>query len=375
MTENKTERLRLIGDPGAAIYGLPIAEWQARNWGRAGVDKASGRIFARAEWVLSTGLARAIVTTPGAALVEAGPKGARLAAVHAPASADPAAIEAEMAKETADTAALKALGLKVGDAVALAGVYNKELRKRDKPFAIDIAADGIETAERALFKSSYKGVTDLVTKFAWPWPAFHVTRWCAAKGISPNTVTTVSLVFCLLAMWFFWRGDWALGFLTGWFMTFLDTVDGKLARTTLTSSQWGNIYDHGIDLIHPPFWYIAWYVGLGSGGAAVPDWALQSLYVILGLYVGGRIIEGIFMRVHGFHIHSWRRFDSVLRVVTARRNPNMLIFMLFTMVGAPAEGLLAVAVWTVLCNAIHLVRLVQAGVTPSKPPLESWMAS
>ena len=44
-------------------------------------------------------------------------------------------------------------------------------------------------------------------------------------------------------------------------MTFLDTVDGKLARTTLTSSKWGDIFDHGIDLVHPPFWYVAWGAG------------------------------------------------------------------------------------------------------------------
>ena len=66
------------------------------------------------------------------------------------------------------------------------------------------------------------------------------------------------------ALYYFWLGEWALGFLTGWLMTFLDTVDGKLARTTMTYSWWGNIYDHGIDLIHPPFWYWAWFVGLGG---------------------------------------------------------------------------------------------------------------
>ena len=41
-------------------------------------------------------------------------------------------------------------------------------------------------------------------------------------------------------------------------MTFLDTVDGKLARVTLTSSPFGNVLDHSLDLIHPPFWYWAW---------------------------------------------------------------------------------------------------------------------
>src|SRR3546814_2416912 len=47
-------------------------------------------------------------------------------------------------------------------------------------------------------------------------------------------------------------GFWT-GLAAAWIMTFLDTVDGKLARVTLASSRWGNAYDHGIDLIHPPF--------------------------------------------------------------------------------------------------------------------------
>ncbi len=45
-------------------------------------------------------------------------------------------------------------------------------------------------------------------------------------------------------------------------MTFLDTVDGKLAHVTLTSSRFGHIFDHSLDLLHPPFCYLAWGLGL-----------------------------------------------------------------------------------------------------------------
>ena len=52
-------------------------------------------------------------------------------------------------------------------------------------------------------------------------------------------------------------------------MTFLDTVDGKLARVTITSTKLGNVFDHGIDLIHPPFWYLAWGMGLALDPPAI----------------------------------------------------------------------------------------------------------
>ncbi len=63
----------------------------------------------------------------------------------------------------------------------------------------------------------------------------------------------------------------------GWLMTFLDTVDGKLARVTVTSSRLGDVLDHGLDIIHPPLWYIAWGVGLTTAiNAAIHIWRYCS---------------------------------------------------------------------------------------------------
>ena len=58
------------------------------------------------------------------------------------------------------------------------------------------------------------------------------------------------------------RGAFLSGLVCAWAMTFLDTVDGKLARVTLTSSRIGDVMDHGLDLVHPPFWWWAWGIGL-----------------------------------------------------------------------------------------------------------------
>ena len=115
-----------------------------------------------------------------------------------------------------------------------------------------------------------------MTKWLWPWPAFWVTRWCAARGISANMVTAASLVLAILAMGLFARGYFGAGLVAAWLMTFLDTVDGKLARVTLTSSRIGNVFDHGIDLLHPPFWYVAWDMGLAL------DIALDSRWIPRG---------------------------------------------------------------------------------------------
>src|SRR3546814_6269128 len=97
-------------------------------------------------------------------------------------------------------------------------------------------------------------------------------------------------------------------------MTFLDTVDGKLARVTLTATRFGHRFDHGKDVVHPPFWYAAWGFGLAPAAMALPPaWLEAGLWAMLAGYVLGRLCEGYFIRRFGFSIFVWRRFDSLSR--------------------------------------------------------------
>jgi phosphatidylglycerophosphate synthase len=155
-------------------------------------------------------------------------------------------------------------------------------------------------------------------------------------------------------------------------MTFLDTVDGKLARITLQSSKWGNIFDHGIDLVHPPFWYWAWGVGLQQ--AVSPDSLTLMLVVIIAGYVLQRVIEGLAIWRLGLEIHVWRKVDTWFRLFTARRNPNLVLLTLFALVGRPDLGLAAVAVWTALCLLLHVLQIAQALFAARRGKLTSWMA-
>ena len=130
----------------------------------------------------------------------------------------------------------------------------QNLKKRDPPYVLPISNQNRQTLESELFARSYKGVTDLVTKWLWPVPAFWVVRFCVRFGLWPNHVTLLSLLFAVLTGIAFWYGHYGIGLLMGWLMTFLDTVDGKLARVTVTSSRIGDVLDHGLDIIHPPLW-------------------------------------------------------------------------------------------------------------------------
>ena len=188
----------------------------------------------------------------------------RPVAVHLPAAR--AAEGARLIGAAELPAELPPDGVRIVHPIGLGSSYNHALRKRAVPYALLLGDMPLRLIEWRMFKGAYKGVTDFVTKWLWPWPAVWVTRWCAAARISPNMVTAASFVLVLLALWLFALGYFELGLIAAWLMTFLDTVDGKLARVTLTSSKWGNVFDHGIDLIHPPFWYFGWYFGIAAAG-------------------------------------------------------------------------------------------------------------
>jgi phosphatidylglycerophosphate synthase/GTP:adenosylcobinamide-phosphate guanylyltransferase len=254
-------------------------------------------------------------------------------------------------------------------------MVDKQLRKRTHPFALALDARTIRTAERTSYYAAYKGVTDVLTKYLWPEWALALTRIAARFGISPNMVTSLGAILCVAATLLFWKGLYWSGMAAGLGFMVLDTVDGKLARCTITSSKWGNIFDHGLDLVHPPFWWFAWAVGLEAYGRPLSSAAFGwTMSLIIGGYLVQRLIEGIFMRVFDMHIHIWRKIDSDFRLFTARRNPNMVILFAGTAVGRPDLGLVAVAGWTVFSCLFHFVRLVQSAVMRARGrDVSSWL--
>jgi phosphatidylglycerophosphate synthase len=250
-------------------------------------------------------------------------------------------------------------GVKTETLETLSISFQKRLLKFEPPFVLPVTAENKPNLERRLFDASYKGVTDLVTKWVWPHPARWAVGQCVRLGLRPNHVTIIGLLLVIIAGFFFVRGWYGWGLLAGWLMTFLDTVDGKLARVTVTSSRFGHYFDHIIDLVHPPIWYILWGVGLGVARLEVIGISLAAVYwLITAGYVVGRLVEGVFLAWLGkFGLFCWRPVDSYFRLITARRNPCMIFLTAAALLGRPDAGLAAVTVWTVLTTAFLCMRL------------------
>ena len=253
--------------------------------------------------------------------------------------------------------------------------FEGDLRLATPPLLERITPSRAAALEDRLYGASYKGITDFVTKWWWPVPAKAAVRVCANQRISPNAVTLAGLILMLAACWLFSEGWLWAGLAPAWLMTFLDTVDGKLARVTVQSSQAGHWLDHGMDILHPPFWYWLWGLSLTP---FEPIWGLgfdALLTLTVGGYLAGRLIEAAFHALGSVSLFAWRPFDAYFRLITARRNPCLVILTLCLLVGAPVAGFALVALWTVLSSLVMLARLgiavcsrIQSGA------LQSWLA-
>jgi phosphatidylglycerophosphate synthase len=357
-----------VGRNDARVWGLTAAERLRRiaggRWRVTDAPAEVATLLVSLDYAFDPAWLRFVAGRPGTVVTLAGKP--VLAHVVGDASAALAAMEAG-----APPSGLTAIAVEDG-----VDLHNAELRKREQPFLLPLTPATVGAIERASYKGAYKGVTDLLTKYLWPELAFHLTRFAAKAGLTPNMVTAIGAAFCVAAFFAFWHAHYWLGIALGFVFMVLDTVDGKLARCTITSSKIGNILDHGLDLVHPPFWWWAWMAGLdGYGTPLAPGQFELLLGIIVGGYVVGRVIEGIFMRAWGMHIHVWRPVDSWFRLITARRNPNMVILIAAMLFGRPDLGIIGVAIWTVFSILFHLARLLQAGfVSAAGRPIVSWLS-
>lgn len=350
------------------LKNMNITSWLEHP---AEADPGDSILLLRADYLYDARLLQNLVQKPGTVLQVATQDGNKAVAAYVSVTQAEPVLDLLNGTRVDDE---KLASLAFETPQTLASNYFKKLRKIDPPYLLPITEENKAALEKRLFDGSYKGVTDLVTKWLWPRPAEVVTRFCANRGITPNQVTSISLLLVIVAGLLFLEGFFAFGLLAAWTMTFLDTVDGKLARVTVNSSPFGHIYDHAIDLISPPFWYLAWGLGLKSWQPGIPLSLEAAIWLIFIGYIAGRLVEGIFKKfLEPSGIFCWRPVDSYFRLITGRRNPNLILLTLSLLASRPDLGLLAVAFWTVASSIFLVIRLLMGFYTHlTSGPLRSW---
>ncbi|WP_055529895.1 DUF5941 domain-containing protein [Streptomyces graminilatus] len=240
--------LRLgLTDPRFAASALPGAVTAKRGVGRAALTRV---------------LAREISANGGT------PKGP----VTAPAAVDslPDRIALAMDADGVDVHR-PALGTLIATVPADPGARDEALR------AVAAVDD-----EAVRLKSAVKSRDGFFTTFFVSTYSRYLARWCARRGLTPNQVTTASLLTALVA-----AGCAATGTRAGYAVAgalllvsfVLDCTDGQLARYSLQYSTLGAWLDATFDRVKE----YAYYAGLALGAARGGDdvWALALGAMIL----------------------------------------------------------------------------------------------
>ena len=354
----------VLSGPGATPAGWPGAEIDADAAPlgtrlRKALAHGGGLVAIDAANVIDPRLIAFLLKSARPALASRGEGGQRAVALRL----DPEQAEAIPA-DAADLAA-------VADALVAAGriapvdeaafpAYVDKLR-RSLPYWLHSVTDAAtrKRLERQMFWENYKGSTDLLTRWVYPPIVWPLVLMCTRLRIHPNVITGVSIAFTIAAVPPFAEGHWLLGFFCAYAMSVLDSVDGKVARLTLTDSKIGNLLDHGIDQVHPPFWYFAWAWGLGARTPADPLY--QAAILLILFYLADRIVLAAAKRRLGFALHAATRLDGQVRSYIARRNITMTIMAFALLLGQGAAGFWIVTAWQGLTFAWHAARTIWLG--------------
>jgi phosphatidylglycerophosphate synthase len=274
---------------------------------------------------------------------------------------DNAPVRAALAANPESTAVLGKLLVEAGAIPAFKDEeFNGFVRRlrRTLPYYL-FTVDSAERAaklERFLFWSNYKGSTDLFTRYVYPPLVWLMVGPLARCRIHPNWVTLVSIVLALAAIPCWANGWFITGFVMAYGMSVLDSVDGKLARLTFTDSVSGNYLDHGLDMVHPPLWYLSWAYGLGIAAEGWGSALGQGAIAIFVLYVVDRLVLKIYPYVfkRAFHTHS--RMDGLVRSFIARRNISLPLFTVGYLIGLGREAFFLIVVWQAATTLYHAAR-------------------
>ncbi|MFB6435328.1 DUF5941 domain-containing protein [Streptomyces sp. NPDC056411] len=112
----------------------------------------------------------------------------------------------------------------------------------------------------------------------------YLARWCARRGLTPNQVTTASLLTALIAAGCAATGSRAGFVAAGFLLLFsfvLDCTDGQLARYSLQYSTMGAWLDATFDRAKEYAYYAGLALGAARGGGHDDVWALALGAMVL----------------------------------------------------------------------------------------------
>ncbi len=163
--------------------------------------------------------------------------------------------------------------------VLVAAVPGDTLERARTRDAVDAVDD-----ERVRLRTAVKSRDGFFTTFCISPYSRYIARWCARRGLTPNQVTTASLLTALIAAACAATGT-RPGFISAGVLLLasfvLDCTDGQLARYSLQYSTLGAWLDATFDRAKEYAYYAGLALGAARGGGHDDVWALALGAMVL----------------------------------------------------------------------------------------------
>jgi hypothetical protein len=213
---------------------------------------------------------------------------------------------------------------------------------------------------RASYDEAFPRVSDALTLYLWRRVAFVPVQRSLAAGIPAQAAIVVEAILATLVFALFWNGRFWAGLIVAVLVMAVGVMALMLSRLGHAPSA-SNRLRVAVELVYPLFWWWAWGHGLSAYGRPLaPIYATMVLGAIVGGTVAIGVVEALaFRRFNGMEIHASRPLDTRFRLVSAGRNPNLVILAAALLFRRPESGLVLVAWWTLISLIFHGVRLAQ----------------
>lgn len=198
-----------------------------------------------------------------------------------------------------------------------------------------------EAATDLLLACAQKGCLDWPARFLHPFVENMLTRLVLPTPVTPNHISLLVFILGLCAAYAFAIGWLWTGLVLALLIGPLDGVDGKLARTRMEFSRWGDLEHVGDKIIE----YL-WYICLALYFDALWAWAVAALIICFAL---AEALQGEFYRrFTGQQLDDAGPVERRFRLVSGRRNTFFWTFLPFALFEAWHIGYVTIAAYAVL---------------------------
>ena len=192
--------------------------------------------------------------------------------------------------------------------------------------------------------------------------SIRISRWLTRIPITPNQISLISFLLCLVAAWLFAVGGYvtlAIGGLTAQFASIIDGCDGEIARLKFRKSDFGGWFDAVLDRYADAFllFGLAWHAHAASPICDV-------LITFTGDRGGAIVLVVGFLAIIGSFMNSYTadKYDNLMKAKFSKgkgirigRDVRIFLIVLCALCNLP---FLALIVLAILMNIETIRRVV-----------------